>query len=115
MPTKVMKYFAMAALFAATLWRSSMSLRLVVGYVVTAGAIAVLIQAARARRHLWVFVFVAVVVLNPLLTTGLPQRISFWLDVGALGAFAISLWALKAQPVLSIASITDRTPGSESL
>jgi hypothetical protein len=30
-------------------------------------------------------------------------------------AFAVSLTTLKSQPLLSIPSITDRNPGSESL
>ena len=116
MSTKIMKCLAMAALLAATLWQSSVSLRLVVGYVVTVGAIAVLVQAVRAGRYFWVFLFVAVAAcLNPLLTAGLPYRMSVWLDLGSFAAFTVSLCALKAQPVLSIASITDRTPESESL
>lgn len=33
----------------------------------------------------------------------------------AAAAFALSLTAMKSQPVLSIPSITDRNPGSQSL
>ena len=38
-----------------------------------------------------------------------------WTDLACFIAFCASLLFLKNQPLLSTASITDRTPGSESL
>jgi hypothetical protein len=35
--------------------------------------------------------------------------------VACIAPFAISLFALKTRPLLSVASIKDRNPGSESL
>jgi hypothetical protein len=79
------------------------------------GAIAVVTQAARAQRYTWVVVFLVIAtLLNPILTGGLPRQVFLWTDVACLVAFAASLF-LKNKPILSIASITDRTPGSESL
>jgi len=45
----------------------------------------------------------------------LARRTFLWLDLVCLMTFLISLGALKTRPTLSIPSITDRTPGSESL
>jgi hypothetical protein len=115
MPT-VMKWLSVAALLIAVLWRSSLDYRFVVAFVVTVGAIAVVTQAARAERYIWVVVFLVIAtLLNPILTGGLPPQVFLWTDVACLVAFAASLVLLKNKPILSMASITDRTPGSESL
>lgn len=112
----IMKWLSVAALLIAVLWRSSVDYRFVIAFVVTIGAIAVVTQAARERRYIWVAVFVAIATLfNPLLTGALPYQVHLWTDVSCLAGFVASLVALKNKPILSIASITDRTPGSESL
>jgi hypothetical protein len=60
--------------------------------------------------------FLAIITLfNPVLTASLPRHLYLWTDLTCLAAFVASLVFLKSKPVLSIASITDRTPGSESL
>jgi hypothetical protein len=45
----------------------------------------------------------------------LANRLGLLTIVLAAAAFAVSLTKLKSQPLLSIPSITDRNPGSESL
>lgn len=115
MPT-IMKWLSVVALLIALLWRSSVDYRFVIAFVVTVGAIAVITQAARERKYVWVAVFVTIATLfNPILTGTLPYQVHLWTDVVCLAGFTGSLVALKKKPILSIASITDRTPGSESL
>jgi hypothetical protein len=111
-----MKWLSLSALLIALLWQSSVDYRFVIGSVVTIGAIAVITQAAQQRKHIWVGLFVLVATLfNPVLTGTLPYELRLWTDVACLAAFAASLVVLKNKPTLSIVSITDRTPGSESL
>ncbi len=116
MATMIMKCISIAALFTAVSWRASVDYRVLLSFVITISAVAVITQAARARRYAWVIVFVAIAtVFNPVLTGALPRQVYLWTDLACLGAFAASLVMLKNKPILSIASITDRTPGSESL
>jgi hypothetical protein len=85
--------------------------------VIFMGAIVVLQQAVTEREYFWAAGFAAIALMfNP--DAPLFQVLGDWFRLTALACtavFAISLIALKARPVLSIASITDRTPGSESL
>jgi hypothetical protein len=45
----------------------------------------------------------------------LSRNVFLALDLACVLAFLLSLAALRRQPMLSIPSITNRTPGSESL
>ena len=119
MLTKMMKWGSIAALLIlATLnWGSSSDYRTVLAaLVVFASAIAVLMQSVSAGKYLWASAFLAISVLfNPALPIMLPRSTFVMLDLICLLLFALSLAALKTSPRLSIASIIDRTPGSESL
>ena len=113
--TKILKYASIIALFTA-LWPSAFDYRMFVAFVVTVGAVAVAAQAARAQRTLWTVGFGAIAtVLNPIVTGQLGPAVFFWSDLVCIAAFVASLVFLKSQPMLSMPSITDRTPGSESL
>ena len=119
MLTKIMKWSSIAALLvlAAASWRSSADYRTVLaGLVVCAGAIVVLVQSVGAGKYIWAAAFLAVSVLfNPALPISFPRNTFVMLDLVCLVLFAVSLAALKSTSRLSIPSITDRTPGSESL
>lgn len=116
MTTKIMKSVAIMALVVSAAWSSSFGFRLVLAFIVTVSAIAVLTQAVRARKTGWAILFAVVVtLLNPGLTGILQRSAYIWTDIVCLGAFVASLVFLKSEPTLSMASITDRTPGSESL
>ena len=113
--TKIMKYASIVALLIS-LWRSSFDYRILAAFIVTVGAVAVATQAARLQRTIWTVGFGAIAtVLNPVVTGQLGPAVFRWCDVLCIAAFVGSLVILKAQPVLSMPSITDRTPGSESL
>lgn len=116
MPTMIMKCVSIAALLTAVLWRGSVDYRVVLSFLMTVSAIAVIAQAVRAGKKFWLILFVMVItIFNPGMTGALSPHIYLWTDLTCLAAFVASLVFLKSKPVLSIASITDRTPGSESL
>jgi len=116
-----MKWITMAALLAAAmLWRSGVNSQLpqfLLGFVVCFGAGVVVMQAAQAKKHVWAGGFAAIALLfNPLVPV-VPFNGEWgrWLVLLAIVPFAVSLAALKTTPLLSIASLTGRNPGSESL
>ena len=118
MPFQEMKWISIAMLLMAMLfWSPSPLFQVALALVVTVGAVLVLIQAWQAKKYGWAAGFLAVAILfNPALP---PVRIGgiigFFLVLLAIAPFAASLVALRPQRLLSIPSITDRTPGSQSL
>jgi hypothetical protein len=116
MHTKIMTWLAVAALLAAAIWSPSAGFRILLEFVVCAGAIVTIQQAANSSNYLAGAGFAIIALLfNPLVPLPFSRGMFLWLDVFCMAAFLTSLVAFKTQPRLSIASITDRTPGSESL
>ena len=114
----IMKWASISALFlAATSWRSATNYQLLLDFVVCIGAVVVVMQAVRAREYRWAAGFGAIALLfNPVVRfLGPPGILPLLIVVACIAPFAISLFALKTRPLLSVASITDRNPGSESL
>ncbi len=114
----IMKSVSMAALLLAAIsWRSAPNYQLLLNFVICMGAVVVIMQAVRARRYVWTAAFSAIALLfNPVVPVPRPTGDLFLLMIFVcLAPFAISLAALKTQPMLSIPSITGRAPGSESL
>ena len=73
-------------------------------------------SAVRLRKHYWMVGLLAIAVLfNPLAPLPVSSTLIMGLELACTLAFLASLFALRSQPILSIVSITDRTPGSESL
>src|SRR5579871_2514056 len=118
MRTRLVKWLCIAVLFVGfALSRLITNYELPLKLVVCSGAAVVAVQAFRAGRHRWMTVFLVIAFLfNPAIPF-IPLAGGFGLSAIALaaGAFAASLTALKSQPLLSMPSITDRNPGSESL
>jgi hypothetical protein len=116
-----MKWVSMASLLTAVvLWRSAANSELpqfLLAFVVCLGASLVVMQAVRARKYVWAVGFVAIAVLfNPLVPIlGFRSEWNRWLVLASIVPFAVSLVTLKTPPWLSIPSITDRNPGSQSL
>ena len=114
--TKIMQYICAGVLLITALWVATPGAKIVLDIVVCVGALMVATQAVARPKYLWAGGFVAIAVLfNPIWPVALSREVFFVLDVACLLAFLISLETLKSQPVLSIPSITNRTPGSESL
>ena len=121
MLTKFMKWIASAALFGSLLLPVFLG-RYAVGYrvglliLIPAAATVVIFQAASLRDYRWVAAFGVVACLfNPVVPLGLSTAPTLVVNTLALVLFALSLKFLKTPTRLSIASITDRMPGSESL
>ena len=116
MLTKIMKWIAIAALLLALFWHSFAESRKLLQLAVLAGAVTVLVQAVRAGKYMWIGLFVVVAcVFNPVRPISLSPSLFLVLDALTLVLFMVSLRGVETKPRLSIASITDRTPGSESL
>lgn len=115
---KIMKWVSLAALLASgALWSAGTSQVLLLNIIVFMGAVVVLQQAVTERAYVWAAGFGAIaLVFNPAAPLIEASTVWYPLMTGACGAiFAVSLAFLKSSPVLSMASITGRTPGSESL
>jgi Family of unknown function (DUF6804) len=114
--TKIMKWVSVAVLLLAVFWRSSPNFKLFLESVVCVAGLMVFIQAIRTGKYFWAVGFVAIAVLfNPVVPVGITTPLVFWLDLACLGAFLISLVALKTRPILSAPSITGRRGIRESL
>ena len=115
--TNIMKSVAMAILLGAVLGRPSAGYELALRLVICMSAIMVMLQAGFASRFFLAAIFVAIAVLfNPIAPVVLSSGAALGLNWVCLAAYALSLAVLRTQkPRLSIPSITDRTPGSESL
>jgi Family of unknown function (DUF6804) len=114
--TKTMKVVCVAALMLMAFWQASAGAVVVLDILICVGAMTVATQAVSRPNYVWTTGFVLIAVLfNPVVPVVLSRNIFFVLDLACLLAFLLSLEALKNQRRLSIPSITNRTPGSESL
>jgi hypothetical protein len=111
----ILKPIAVVGLLVALFWRSPNYLMLLSFFVCVAALVAVG-QAIQLKNYIWAAVFFAVCALfNPVFPVALARNRSLLVDILAAGLFAGSFVLLKALPRLSILSISDRTPRSESL
>jgi hypothetical protein len=123
----IVKWTSIVALLATIVfWEYVSSYQLAMNLVVSMAAGLVALQALRNSRPRWVVGFAAITLLYgicalaalmnpvaPLLRVGGPLGI---LLIGlTLIAFGFSLLALRSHRLLSIPSITGRTPGSQAL
>jgi hypothetical protein len=118
MHTKVLTWLSIAAaLFVLALWSSAPGFQMQLNLVISIAAVAVLIQAFQAKKYLWAAAFLAIVLLfNPVMPLfPLSGIVGLALVILSIVLFATSLAALQSPRLLSIPSITDRTPGSQSL
>jgi hypothetical protein len=118
MYTKVMKWVSIAGLLLAVMfWGAARNYQRELNLVVSVAAAVVFIQAVQARKYRWAPGFLAIALLfNPVVPMfPLAGALGLTLVVLSVAPFAISLVALRPAPLLSIPSITDRNPGSQSL
>ena len=121
MLTTFMKWIASAALLGGLLLPVFLGNH-ALGYhaglqiLVVGGAVVVMFQAAAMGKYRWMIAFGVVACLfNPIVPIGFSAAPTMVLNTITLLLFGLSLKLLKTPPRLSIASITDRMPGSESL
>jgi hypothetical protein len=118
MHTRVMKWFTIATLLLTVLfWESARDFRLELDLVVCVAAAIVVAQAYEAKRYGWAAGFVAIaLIFNPLVPVFRPPgNTGFSIVVFSIVPFIVSLVELRPRPLMSMPSITDRTPGSRSL
>jgi hypothetical protein len=116
MLTKIMKWVSVILLLLAALRLPTAGFQVVLEILICVSSLLVVTQAAQVAKYFWVAGFVAIAVLfDPVVPVVLSRKNFLWLDWACLAAFLFSLAALKRQPTPSIPSITNRTPGSESL
>ena len=115
---KIMKWLsASVLLLTAVFWGIATEYLLFLRIIVFMGAAVVLEQAIKERQYFWTVGFAVIaLVFNPAAPLFQASTVDFrLLALAGAAMFAASLALLKSRPVLSIASITGRTPGSESL
>ena len=103
----VSKSFTVAALLAAAIFDPSGANRLLLQFVVFAGAIVAAVQSVRLQEHVWTFGFITLALLfNPLLGISFSDATLRWLELVCLTGFLASLFVLKSAPMPSPLSIT---------
>ena len=113
--TAVLKAIAVVGLVIALFWRSP-NYEEMLSFLVSLAALVVVGQAIQLKNYIGIGVFLAVCALfNPVFPVSMSRNVHLIANVVCAGFFASSLMLLKTLPRMSIASITDRTPGSESL
>ncbi len=118
MRTRLVKWLCVAALFVAfVLWQWIASYEFPLKVLVSLGAGVVAVQAFHSGRNRWTMCFISIALLfNPAIPVlPLANGLGLIAIVLTAAAFAVSLTKVRSQPLLSIPSITDRNPGSESL
>jgi hypothetical protein len=116
MLTTIMKYAAIVTLLTGMFWRLPPNLRSYLDFVVAAGAVFALVQAINLRKYWWMAGFVAVIFLfNPIWPIGFSFAFTVAVQIVTASVFAVSLQMLKTSPRLTIASITEANPRTESL
>jgi uncharacterized protein DUF6804 len=113
--TSVLKASAAVGLIIALFWRSS-GYEALLSLLVCVAALVVVGQAIQLKNYIWILVFFAVCVLfNPVFPVTMSPNVHLMANIVCAGLFASSLLLLKTLPRMSVPSITDRTPGSQSL
>jgi|ERR1051326_226895 hypothetical protein len=116
MLTTIMKYVVITALLAGIFWRVTPNLRSYLDFVVAAGAVFVLIQALNLRKYWWMAACVLTVCLfNPFWPIDFSSGTRMGMQLMVAALFAVSLQLLKTSPRLTIASIIEANPRTESL
>ena len=113
---KILKWASVLALLAGLFVQPYGGYSVMVQMIVCVGAIMVAVQAFHTSRVAAAVVFIAVAVLfNPVVPVELPRTMFLAMTTLSLALFLLSVITFRQNARLSMASITDRTPGSESL
>lgn len=114
----ISKLAAIAATFLALAFGMSIQeYQVLIAFTVCIGALVVVHQALSSARYSWAVVFFLIaVIFNPAALFLTFSGAGSLLVISATAAlFAVSSAAIRTRTLFSIPSITDRTPGSESL
>jgi hypothetical protein len=113
--TAVLKATTVVGLVIALFWRSP-NYATLLSFLVCMAALVVVGQAMQLKNYIWIAVFFAICALfNPVFPVAMSPNVRLMANIVCAGLFASSLLLLKTLPRMSVPSITDRTPGSQSL
>jgi uncharacterized protein DUF6804 len=113
--TAILKAIAVVGLLIALFWQSP-NYQELLSFFVCVAALVVVGQAIQLKNYIWVAVFLGIcAIFNPVFPVAMSRNIHLMANIVCAGLFATSLLLLKTLPRMSVLSITDRTPGSESL
>ena len=116
MLTKILKCCSVIALLAVVVLRPSAGYALATQFLVCAAAIMAAVESFQTRKPaLAIGLMLVAIAFNPVFPLRMPQLLFLGTATVALGIFMLSIVTFRSRPRLSMASITDRTPGSESL
>ena len=114
--TRIISWLAILGLIAVLPLPISSSYHLALQVLICVAAILMVIEAMDLGKLWLAALFLAVAALfNPVITPGMPRAIFLFIDAMCLTLFLTAVFAFPRKPQPSIASITDRTPGSQSL
>ncbi len=113
---KIFKYSSLIALVVALVLHASAGYAVLTQFVVCAAAVMAALESFQMRKPALALVFILVAIgFNPVFRLNMSQPVFWGAAMVAFGMFMLSIMTFLARPRLSMASITDRTPGSESL
>ena len=113
---KILKCCSVVALLAMIILHLSAGYALMTQFLVCAAAIMATVESFQSGNPVPAVVFVVLAIaFNPVLPLGMSRGLFLGTATIALGMFMVSILTFRPQPRLSMASITDRTPGSVSL
>jgi hypothetical protein len=116
MLTTIMKYTAISALLIGIFWHPPANLRSYLDFVIAGAAVFVVVQAFNLRKYVWAAVFLAIAcVFNPVYLFGFSFAVLIALQVMSAALFAVSLQMVRTSPRMTIDSITEANPRTESL
>lgn len=116
MLTTIMKYAATVTLLLGTFWHLPANLRSYSAFVISAAAVFVLVQAVNLHKYAWAAAFLTIAcVFNPVLPIALSFAVLMALQITSAALFVASLQSLRTNPRMTIASITEANPRTESL
>ena len=116
MVTSLMKWLSIVCLILGLTMRSSVGYQIGMELLVCVAALAVVVQAFRMGKHLWVLGFALIATLfNPAVPVTLSSNMFLLANLASVGAFALSLAMLRAEPLLSIGGIMHPHRRIESL
>jgi hypothetical protein len=118
MQIQMTKWLSIAALLLTLLfWRSAATYRMEINLVICFAGALVLMQAFQAQKYRWATGFLLIVLIfNPLIPLfQLAGVAGLSIIVLSIGLFGMALVALRPHRLMSMESITDRNPGSQSL
>jgi len=111
----ILKAIAVVGLVIALFWRSP-NYEALLSFFVCVAALVVVGQAIQLKNYIWILIFLAICALfNPVFPVTMSRNVHLTANLVCAGLFATSILLLKTLPRMSVLSITDRTPGSESL